>query len=126
MFYLRWCFIYRDGKKRTGLWSAAGSSNEPDTQAWAQPTNGLAHACIEGMHYKTRKTIILAEITGQDFCSFQWIGTVPLSGGKHAPQIRGMVLVSRELEIDVHSTGQVVPRLKKINDALMLYGRSKQ
>ena len=126
MFYVRWSLIYRDGKKRHGLWNEPGVKDDPKSQAWLQPTKGLAWACVEALHIATRKTFILAECNGQDYCQFQWIGTVPLRGGDHVPKIRGMVLVSRDMEFDVYMSGEVFPRQRRNKDNLMINGREKQ
>ena len=126
MYLLRWVFHYLDGRKKHGLWSDPGRADDKSTQAWSQPTSGLANACVEARCLRTGKEIVMAEIKGADFCAFQWIGTVPLSHGKHLPRIRGMVLVGRDFQFIVTRDGKIQPTARTWKDNIMLYGRANQ
>lgn len=105
-FNLRWRFVYKDKPDRFGVWDYAGEC--PTTRASCQSTQGLARAIVEGKNILTRETVVLADISGQDFMLFQWIKVDHFSGGGLTPSAQymvGMKVVTRYGNIIVNNDG---------------------
>ena len=107
LYLLRWRFDFADKPVRYGMWSQAGTRDE-DKASFVN-TAGLVRASIEGKNVSTREIKTLAECDGHDYVLFKWnaayISHGSFSAGKHV--LTGLKLVTREIELDVFSTGDV-------------------
>lgn len=121
-YILRWVFEYQDGRRKAGMWGQA--TRNPVDSAWAQSTKGLARAVIEGKHVTSRKLVRLAECSGQDYRTFQWVATaaMPGMGFKGAVTLRsrlvGLKLLARDKVFEVNGKGDVniTPITKRQNE----------
>lgn len=112
-YLLRWRFDFTSGASRFGMWSQPGDVEK--SGAWRQTKVGLfvARAMIEGKHFIKRTTHVLAECSGEDYCTFQWMALAHLAPlglrGSVTPltRLNGLSLVTREEIIEVTTDGRV-------------------
>ena len=90
------------------MWSLP-AKNQQDMAAFSNK-EGLVRASIEGKNFLTRNIRTLAECDGHDFNNFQWMAEFRSQGmfattGVH--QLLGLKLVTRDLYMEVYSSGEV-------------------
>jgi len=108
VYRLRWRFEYFDGKPaRRGPWDR--SSNSPDEMAAFVSKENLAAALIEGEDMTSWEVTVLAEVTGADFCNFEWIAGAAygLSSGGMYYELLGLKIRARDKVISVLRDGSV-------------------
>lgn len=111
-YVLRWAIEYNDGcNARRGLWMDRAVGDE-EHQAWRHCGPNVARAFIEAKDIVTRKVHVIAEVNGQDFRFFQWLGVhaTTFSGYKIqgvAERITGLKILGRDEAAEVFADGTV-------------------
>lgn len=129
-FRLRWRFEYSDKPTKYGMWNSSG--DVPEEQAWYQSKEHLTSAVIEGKDIASGRIVRVIEVTGSDFCCFEWCA-VSSMGGLSRPgmgqtlnsTIVGLKIVARDKNIFVYVDGQVKVenRNDQDSDKLFHFGR---
>lgn len=111
LWLLRWRLDFANRPTKVGHWG------RPEVQqsgmAAFQMKEGLVRACIEGKHIRTKEVKIFSECDGWDYNVFKWIACAFVQGmvrGEVTPYTRavGLKLVTRNKEIEVYDTGDVL------------------
>lgn len=108
---LRWRFDFAGRPSKYGHWGR--SEANPQGMAAFQLKEGLVRAAVEGKHQVTKESKIFAECDGWDYNVFKWMATAHapvFMRGEVTPYTRcvGLKLVTRDKEIEVYDTGDVL------------------
>ena len=125
LYLVRWKLIWSSGKVLYGRWGKEADRGDTENQAWCQNKEGLAHAMIEKKDLVTKETTIAAQISGPDFCNFEWMGRITFRGkfGEFKPAIVGLTMVCRSDVVEVYNDGTVRHRAKVLPDNMFHYGK---
>lgn len=108
---LRWRMDFAGRPTKIGHWGR--SEVQLSGMAAMQMREGLVRAAVEAKNIITRETMILAECDGWDFNLFKWMANAHAPcfiKGSITPYTRcvGLMLVTREFEIEVYDTGDII------------------
>jgi len=126
---LRWCFEYKNGSIKYGMWSHSGPKGDLHTKAWAN-NKDIAYALIERKDNNAAiKQIVRCDHTR--FLNFQWLtngcSINPLKiKGNVTPLtwIVGLKMMTTDCEIDCFGDGRIVPSdLKNKNIHFKTFGK---
>ncbi len=122
---LRCRFDFSDGRTWFSMWNESGP-NDCDKAAY-QNKNGLIRASIEAKNRETRRTAVIAECDGHEFCNFEWmaLAVAPSALGGKSKQILsqnvGLALVTSEQRVCVFMNGEIKIEKRSDTDKLFHY-----
>ena len=102
MYLLRWRFDYAGKPTKVGGWH-----DVREGQAALTNKEGLVRAAIEGVNVITEEERVLAECDGHDFVNFGWLALFRMNETRTVQDIVGLRMVTREMHLDVLTTGML-------------------